>query len=68
MHRRLKRQEPRDPRAFRLIPCLGNEINFARFMKHVAKLERRLYWDLALRKLRLQNRRRRAASLVGNPR
>jgi hypothetical protein len=36
-------------------------INAVRFKKHIAKLRHRLYWDLALRKIKVQARRRRRA-------
>lgn len=59
--RRLKPQEKR-PGAFRMLRALPMDLNLARFKKFVARLEHRLYWDQALRKIKLKNRRRRAAA------
>jgi len=37
------------------------DVNLVRFKKHVARLQHRLYRDLALRQIKLRNRRRRRA-------
>jgi len=71
--RRLKRVEKRKPGEFRLLVRIGMDgvrtreealeyaagINVVRFKKHVEKLRHRLYWDLALRKIKVRARRRR---------
>lgn len=59
--RRLKRVEKRKPGDFRLLLRLGVDVNVARFKKHIARLQHRLYWDLALRQIKIKSRRRRRA-------
>ena len=46
---------------FRLIRVLGNEVNFHRFRKHVARLTRCLRNDPAIKKIRMKNTWRRRA-------
>jgi hypothetical protein len=60
--RRLIHVERRDPDDFRLLRRVDDGVNFTRFTKHVTKLKRRLRNDPIIRKLSLQNRRRRRAA------
>ncbi len=70
--RRLRPVQKRKPGEFRLLRHIGvgsgrtreealahaTEVNVSRFRKHVARLKHRLRADLALRKIKLQARRR----------
>ena len=75
----MRRIEKRKPGEFRMLMHLGSRagrtreeaqaftarLNLRRLEKHVARLRRRLYRDMALRKIKLQRRRRdRAARLL----
>lgn len=73
--RRLKRVEKKKPGEFRLLLRIGMngvrtreealdyaaDINVVRFKKHIDKLRHQLYWDLALRTIKIKSRRRRRA-------
>lgn len=60
--RRLTHVDRSAPGDFRLLRRVDDGINFTRFTKHVTKLKRRLRNDPVIRKLSLQNRRRRRAA------
>lgn len=49
------------PEEFRLIRLLSNEVNFQRFIKHVARLTRRMRNDPFIKKIRMKNAWRRRA-------
>lgn len=73
--RRLKRVEKRKPGEFRLLLRIGVDgvrtseealeyaagVNVVRFKRHVEKLRHLLYWDNALRRIKLKTRRQRQA-------
>jgi hypothetical protein len=59
--RRLSPQETKRVGEFRLLR-LDTDVNLARFTKHVAKLQHRLYWDLSLRQIKIKSRRARQAA------